>query len=110
MPAQTKSMNYGEPLYWESRYAIEQSNSSEGLQNFDFYVKFEFVFNILISIIDIKKPHKVLVIGIGRSNILDVLYKHGFRDITAIDISPLIVAQMQSKYSDYTGIDCKCMF
>lgn len=58
------------------------------------------------SIIDIQKTHKVLILGIGRSNIIDVLYSNGFKDIIAIDISPLVIAQMQEKYKKFSGVEC----
>lgn len=58
------------------------------------------------SIIDTQKTHKVLILGIGRSNVIDVLYSHGFKEITAIDISPLVVAQMQEKYKKFPGVEC----
>lgn len=64
------------------------------------------MYSVIESTIDTKKPHKVLIVGIGRSNVIDVLYHHGFKEITAIDISPLIIAQMQEKYRDYSGVDC----
>jgi uncharacterized UPF0146 family protein len=64
------------------------------------------VYSVIESTIETKKPHKVLIVGIGRSNVIDVLYNKGFRDITAIDISPLIISLMQEKYKKYSGVDC----
>lgn len=64
------------------------------------------VYSVIESTIDVKKPHKVLIVGIGKSNVIDVLYDKGFRDITAIDISPVIIALMQEKYRKYSGVDC----
>lgn len=49
--------------------------------------------------------HKVLIIGVGRSDIVETLYRKGFRDITAIDISSTIILEMQKRYSTYTGIE-----
>ena len=100
-------MHYGEPMYWEARYADElRKMMSAGFEEFDWYLPFEPIYTVLESIIDTKKPHKVLVVGIGRSNIIDVLYSKGFRDITCIDIAPLVIAQMQNKYRDYPGVEC----
>jgi hypothetical protein len=65
------------------------------------------VYSIIESTIDVKIPHKVLIVGIGRSNVIDVLYSKGFREITAIDVSPVIIAQMQEKYRTFSGVDCK---
>ena len=59
------------------------------------------------SIVDVKKTHKVLIVGVGRSNVVDVLFEHGFREIVGIDISPILVAQLQSKYAKHSGIECR---
>ncbi len=47
----------------------------------------------------------MLLIGIGRSEAIEVLYSKGFRDIVAIDISPTIIHKMQVKYSSYSGVE-----
>jgi spermidine synthase len=65
------------------------------------------VYHMLEAIRDFKTPQKVLILGVGRSNVVEVLYAHGFRDITCIDISPQIISQMQNKYRKYSGVDCK---
>ena len=65
------------------------------------------VYNMLETIRDFKTPQKVLILGVGRSNIVDVLYEHGFREITCIDISPMIISQMQNKYRQHSGVDCE---
>lgn len=62
------------------------------------------------SIVDVKKTHKVLIVGVGRSNVIDVLYENGFREIVGIDVSPILIAQLQSKYSKYSGIECITIF
>lgn len=65
------------------------------------------VYNMLETIRDFKTPQKVLILGVGRSNVVDVLYEHGFREITCIDISPMIISQMQNKYRQHSGVDCE---
>jgi hypothetical protein len=67
------------------------------------------VYNMLETIRDFKTPQKVLILGVGRSNVIDVLYEHGFREITCIDISPKIISQMQNKYRQHSGVDCECL-
>mmetsp|Transcript_10597 Transcript_10597/g.16056 ORF Transcript_10597/g.16056 Transcript_10597/m.16056 type:complete len:266 (+) Transcript_10597:226-1023(+) len=98
--------HYGEPVYWQARYQEELDKMvASGFEDFDWYLPFEGVYTTMESVVDTKKPHKVLILGIGRSNIIDVLYEKGFRDITAIDISPLLIAQMQNKYRNFSGVD-----
>lgn len=49
--------------------------------------------------------HNVLLLGIGLSNAIPVLYKAGFKSITAIDISPTLIQAITKKYiEDYPGI------
>ena len=62
---------------------------------------------MLETINEFKTPQKVLILGVGRSNVVDILYEKGFRQITCIDISPTIIAQMQNKYRQHSGVDCE---
>jgi hypothetical protein len=62
---------------------------------------------MLETILDFKTPQKVLILGVGRSNVVDVLYARGFREITCIDISPMVISQMQNKYRQHSGVDCE---
>ncbi len=57
------------------------------------------------TIIDPIVKHKILIIGIGKSNTAEVLYNKGFKEIVCIDISETIIAQMSNKYSNFPGID-----
>lgn len=98
-------LHYGEPLYWEERYKLESEKSMDGFTLFDWYMPFESVYAMLDAIRDFDVPQKVLVLGVGRSNVVDVLYDKGFRDITCIDISPTLIAQMQNKYRMHAGVD-----
>jgi len=97
-------LHFGEPAYWELRYQ-EEFKKMIGVEFFDWYASYEDVHQILESIVDLKIPHKTLIIGLGRSNIIDVLYKKGFREITAIDISPTLVSTMKNKYRDLAGVE-----
>ena len=47
----------------------------------------------------------VFISSVGKSNIIECLYKKGFRDITAIDMSSVVIQQMQREYSTYTGVE-----
>ena len=98
--------HYGEPLYWDQRYEFENKRSMEtGLKLFDWYAPFDKVYPLVESVVDVTKKHKILVIGVGRSNIVQVLVEKGFTDVVAIDISPYIIAQMSQKFSHYGGVE-----
>lgn len=75
------------------------------LKLFDWYAPFDKIYPLVESVIDVTKKHKILVIGVGRSNVVETLVKNGYTDIVAIDIAPYIIAQMSQKYSHYGGVE-----
>eukprot|EP01038_Epipyxis_sp_PR26KG_P011346 gene11346-15211_t len=102
------SMNIGETSYWEARYA-EDIDNMMSFELFDWYCPFSALYEILVTLFEPTLTHKVLVIGCGRSDIIDCLYKKGFRDITCIDISNRIIGKMQQKYESYSGVEFMTM-
>lgn len=56
-----------------------------------------------------RDKNNVLVIGVGKSDVVSVLHKKGFREIVAIDVSPTIINQMRSQYKDLDGVEWYCM-
>lgn len=66
-------MNVGEPSYWEVRYSQEIPKMMT-FKLFDWYVSFGKVFSMVENVMDKTLSPKVLVIGVGRSNIIDTLY------------------------------------
>ncbi len=97
-------MNIGETAYWDARYRAE-IDKMLSFELFDWYCPFNKILPLIESVCEINSTQKVLIIGVGRSNIIDSLYRKGFRDITAIDISNTIINEMQKKYSTYTGVE-----
>lgn len=98
-------LSYGDSAYWNVHYENELTETL-GFHLFDWYCKFEFVFPLINRVYDTMSfSQKVLVIGVGRSSVVEFLYAKGFRDITCIDISPVIIQEMQKKYSSYAGVE-----
>lgn len=103
-------MNLGDPAYWEVRYKREiAERAGPELELFDWYCPFSEVYPLIQSVIDTTIVHRVLVLGVGRSNVIEYLYRQGYRDITAIDISETIILEMQQKYADHPGVEFLCM-
>jgi SAM-dependent methyltransferase len=100
----TNTLTIGDPTYWEERYKFEISKMLR-FKLFDWYAPFDVLYPMVENILDRSMIHKVLVVGVGRSNIIDTLYQRGFRDITAIDISPTIVNEMQKFHAKLTGVE-----
>lgn len=97
-------MNIGEAAYWDERYKVELAKLVS-FELFDWYCPFTDLYPMIEGVFDSTAVHKVLVIGVGRSNVIDCLYRKGFRDITAIDISNTIIVEMQKKYREYSGVE-----
>jgi len=97
-------MNLGEPAYWEVKYQ-EETDKQITFNLFDWYAPFDLLWATIEGVINLEMRHKILLLGFGRSNIVEFLYGKGFRDITAVDISPTVVRQMQNKYTTLSGVD-----
>ena len=96
----------GDVLGWELRYKQMVAKWSGPFKLFDWYAPFSQLWPIIEGLLtNISMKQKILVLGVGRSDIIECLYKHGHRDIVAIDISPTIIREMQTKYSSYSGVE-----
>jgi ubiquinone/menaquinone biosynthesis C-methylase UbiE len=98
------NIGIGDPTYWDLRYKTEKEKALQ-FELFDWYLPFELVFPMLESTIELTGKQKILVVGVGRSNIIKVLYELGYRDITAIDVSPTVITQMQDTHTQCAGVD-----
>lgn len=97
-------MNIGETAYWDARYKLE-TDKMMSFELFDWYCPFNKILPFIESVCEVNSFQKVLIIGVGRSNIVESLYRKGFRDITAIDISSTVIDAMQRKYATFTGVE-----
>mmetsp|Transcript_544 Transcript_544/g.704 ORF Transcript_544/g.704 Transcript_544/m.704 type:complete len:253 (+) Transcript_544:167-925(+) len=99
---------YGEPTYWDSNY--EQKRKEDGLDyKFEWYVDHEALLPVLESYFGTDKSQAILIIGAGTSEIPEKMYEMGFRRLTCIDISPIVVSHMQTRYKEREGLDYICM-
>lgn len=65
------------------------------------------VYRIFENIVSDRAKNNVLVVGVGKSDVVEVLYKKGFRQIVAVDVSLTLINQLRSQYKDYVGVECK---
>jgi EEF1A lysine methyltransferase 4 len=100
-----KMMNIGDTAYWDARYKKDLDEKMGQFELFDWYTPFNDLYTMIKQFFDESIVHKILVIGVGRSNIIENLYRQGFRDITAIDISPTIIDEMQRKHEAFPGVE-----
>lgn len=98
------SVRAGDPAYWNVRYQQEIRDIGS-FELFDWYCPFHELYKEIDSMFDTSMVHKILIIGVGRSEIVEFLYNKGYRDITAIDISESIIIEMQRKYTSLAGVE-----
>jgi hypothetical protein len=66
------NIDIGDASYWDIRYSSELDKTI--FQLFDWYVPFADAYPYFEGVIDTNIKHKVLVIGCGRSDTVEVLY------------------------------------
>lgn len=90
MDLPANNADYREKKYWDSRYQIE-----EEYDWFSSYVSFQ---QLLKG--DIDTSHKILMLGCGNSSLSEQMYRDGYKNITNIDFSPVVIEKMANKHSD----------
>ncbi|KAI3717653.1 hypothetical protein L1987_69407 [Smallanthus sonchifolius] len=83
---------YGEAWYWDKRYAKESTAA------FDWYQNYESLSPLLHLYVPTHR--RVLVIGCGNSAFSEGMSKDGYTDIVNIDISSVVIEEMQKRYFD----------
>lgn len=92
---------YGKPEYWDDRYARDP-------EPFDWYQRWA-------GLKDIIKPclqtdAQILNIGCGNSRLSEEMYEEGYKSITNIDISDVVIKNMKEKYStEKPEMQWRCM-
>ncbi|KAI5650991.1 hypothetical protein M9H77_36996 [Catharanthus roseus] len=89
----TSSHAYGEGWYWDKRYSEEGAAGA-----FDWYQKYSNLAPLLN--LYIHRHHRVLVVGCGNSALSEGMVNNGYEDVFNIDISSVVIEEMQKKYSN----------
>ena len=63
---------------------------------------------ILPTLSDYESP-RVLIVGCGNSRVGEKLYDSGYHDVTCVDASTVVIAQMKYKYRNREGLRCKLL-
>lgn len=85
--------NYGESAYWNERYANAETEHFEWFCDFD-----QMESKVKAAVPDVGA--RVLVIGCGSSRLSGAMYDAGYESVTSIDISDVVIGQMQRIYKD----------
>lgn len=83
--------SYGEPQYWNTRYHDKNTQ-------FDWYLTYR---NPRVRDLLRKQfkdaESKILQIGCGNSRLAEQLHEDGFKHVTSVDISEVVIAQMKER-------------
>lgn len=91
--------NYGAPLYWSERYAADPSAS------FDWYLTWTELKPIVAPLLS-DPDAEIFMPGCGNSTLVPRMYADGHCNISAVDISPVVIAQMRERYgSELVEVD-----
>ena len=100
-----RKSEYHSQEYWESRYSLFS-------KQMDWYCPFEKIANdfniceLLDAYYEKKNKTRILELGCGNSSMAFDMHNLGYRKITSIDFSSIIVKQMKEKHKG-TSINCK---
>ncbi|KAF5191839.1 Methyltransferase-like protein [Thalictrum thalictroides] len=87
----TTTQAYGEPAYWDNRYALDPGP-------FDWYQKYPSLsplFHLYVP-----SHHQILVVGCGNAALSEEMANDGYNNVINIDISSVVIECMQKKYRD----------
>jgi len=85
--------DYGNPSYWDERYAAVP-------ESYDWYQGFDTLKSFLLPYLKGNKDALILIPGCGNSTMGADLYDMGYKNITNIDVSEVVVQQMSDMYAD----------
>mmetsp|Transcript_23828 Transcript_23828/g.30856 ORF Transcript_23828/g.30856 Transcript_23828/m.30856 type:complete len:262 (+) Transcript_23828:59-844(+) len=85
-----KNEEYYKKEYWESRFTSEEE--------YEWLISYDDVKAQLAP--RIKKTDQILVVGCGNSSLSADMYDDGYRSITNIDFSSVVIENMMNKYQD----------
>uniref|UniRef100_A0A7S0BHK7 Methyltransferase domain-containing protein n=1 Tax=Rhodosorus marinus TaxID=101924 RepID=A0A7S0BHK7_9RHOD len=80
--------DYKKKEYWDNRFDSEK--------NYDWLVSFPDVEDIIRMYV--KPTDRILIVGCGNSEFSFQLYEAGFRNITSIDYSDVVISKMKEQY------------
>ena len=94
---------YGDPKYWDDRYA-KCVNSRGELQEYDWYVGWEDIKDVVGAYLSDDGSDKILVVGCGNSAVSKGLYDMGHTNVTSIDTSDFVIKKLREKFYGVEGL------
>lgn len=92
--------HYGKNSYWDERYTKDP-------EPFDWYQRYNGISDKITTYI--KKEDRVLMLGCGNSRITEEMYEDGYTSISNIDISKVVIDQMNEKHKEKSTVTWEVM-
>ena len=88
--------------FWDERY---EDLKDEGDGTFDWYLSYDKIRSVIEPYVDEdNKGDTILVLGCGNSTLNASLYDAGYTNLLGIDISSVVIEQMQTRYIEREGM------
>ncbi|CAM6093014.1 unnamed protein product [Calypogeia fissa] len=96
---------YGDEEYWDNRYSNDAGS-------FDWYQRYSGLSPLVNKYV--LKTSRILMVGCGNAVMSEDMVNDGFQDIVNVDISTVVIDEMQKKYKDvpqlcYERVDVRDM-
>lgn len=86
-PLPEQNAGYARSEYWNARFAKEEQ--------YDWLKGYSYFRHLCVP--HLHSSNKILILGCGNSSLTQDLYNDGFHNLTSIDLSEVVVEQMQAK-------------
>ena len=91
--------DYGNPSYWDERYGADPNGQ------FDWYQPYLTLKAALIPLLSVRPDFEILVAGCGNSGLSASLHDDGYKNITSVDVSTVVVKQMAARYAAQESLE-----
>lgn len=91
--------DYGNPTYWDERYAADTNGQ------FDWYQPYLTLKPYIIPLLSVRPNFEILLAGCGNSSLSAELHADGYKNITSVDISTVVIKQMASRYATTPSLE-----
>ena len=116
----TEYPNYSSSEYWNNRYILEKGEVSEWFFNCFFLLEILFMFwrlfpfeifrSVVLNVLKRDYGKEILIVGCGNSRMNEILYNEGYRNITNIDYSKVLIDEMNQKYAEKEEMECFLLY
>ena len=94
--------DYGSAAYWDERYAADE-------KHYDWYAGYATLSPHLAPYLKDVPDYEILIPGCGNSELGAALYDEGYLNVTNIDVSTVVISQMDTLYADKEEMEFSVM-